>query len=163
VHLAGGEPILTPVGVLGNGTASVNNPLEGIKEFTVFLPGRTDDFEKKIFIQELEKIGVAKIFTTARPPIDPIGMGTGMILRLGISKLDVLGNPDSATMEISLTLNTSVEVVKTKHPCEAHIWETNAFVIEKNIMDGVKKTLKLFVNCYKEANPDSKPNFYVYF
>jgi len=148
--------------VLDRGISTTNNPLEGIKAFTVLLSGLSNEPEKKIFIQELEKLGFVKTFSTSKAPINYEGMGTGMCLMLGICELDVLDKPDSGTMKISLILKTSVEVVATKHPYRAHIWDTNVFVMKDNMLDGVKKILKPFVYFYKEANPNDKPIFYVY-
>jgi hypothetical protein len=162
VNLAGGEPVSILVETSGSGITSFNNPLKGIKEFTVFLPGRSDEPETKFVIRELEKIGFVKIFSMSKAPIDYEGMGTGMCLMLSIHELDVLDKPDSTMKRIFLTLGTDVEVIKTKHPYRAHIWETNVFVMKDNVMDGVKKILKPFVYLYKEANPNEKPIFYIY-
>lgn len=162
-HLAGEEPFYPLTEVSGSGISSFNNPLEGIKAFTVLLPGWSNEPEKNFFIQELEKIGSVKTFSMSKAPINYEGMGTGMRLLLSIHELDVLDNPDLAIMRISLVLNTSVDIVKTKHPYEAHIWETNVFAMKENIMNGVRKILKPFVHFYKEANPKDKPIFYVYF
>lgn len=163
VHLSGDESFYPLVEVSGSGISSFNNPLEGIKNFTVLLPGRSNEPEKKFFIQELEKIGFVKTFSMSKAPINYEGMGTGMRLMLSMHELDVLDNPDSVIMRISLILDTSVEIIKTKHPCNAHIWETNVFVMKDKLIDGIKKILKPFVYYYKEANPKDKPVFYVYF
>jgi hypothetical protein len=89
-------------------------------------------------------------------------METGMCLMLSIRELDVLDNPDSAIMKLSLHRNASIEVVKTKHPCKVHIWEANVFVMKNNVMDGIKKILRPFLYFYQEANPNEKPFFYIY-
>ena len=98
----------------------------------------------------------------SKAPINYEGMGTGMSLMLSVSELDVLDNTDPTIMEISLTLDTSVEIVKTKHPCNAHIWEKNIFVMKDNVKNGVRKILRPFIYFYQEANPKDKPIFYVY-
>lgn len=109
------------------------------------------------------RIGIVKTFSMSKAPINYEGMETGMSLMLDIFELDVLDKPDSGITKISLILKTSVEVVTTKHPYRAHIWGTNVFVMKDNMMDGVKKILKPFAYFYKEANPNDRPIFYVYF
>jgi hypothetical protein len=163
--LFGDESLSMQVEISGSGISSFNNPLVGIKAFTVFLPGCSNKFETQFCIQELEKIGTVKIFSWSKAPIDFEGVMTGMHLTLSIHPLRILDDPDSESeiMQISLLLNSSVEVVKTKHPCKARIWETNVFVTQKNIMDGVKKILRPFVYFYKEVNQNEKPHFNVYF
>lgn len=143
--------------------SSFNNPLKGIQEFTVFLfPGRSAESEKPLFLQALEEIGRVKTFLMCKAPIDYEGMGTGMLLSLNSSELEILGTSNSPIVKISLVLHTNVEIVKTKHPYRAHIWETNVFVTKDNIAEGVQRILKPFVHYYKEANPKEKPIFYVY-
>ena len=161
-HLIGDEPFYPLVEVSGTDISHTNNPLEGIKAFTVLLPKGSTDPGKKLFVQELEKIGSVKTFSTTKAPINYEGMGTGMSLLLHIAELDVLDNLDLAIMHISLTLTTSVEIVQTKHPYRAHTWETNVFTTKDNVMDGVKKIVRPFAYFYKEANPNVKPIFYVY-
>lgn len=144
--LAGDETLSMRVEISGSDISSFNNPLTGIKAFTVFLPGHSNKFETQFCIQELEKLGTVKIFSW-KPPIDFEGIMTGMHLTLKIHPLRILDDYDSESelMQISLVLDSSVEIVKTKHLCKAHIWETNVFASEKNIMDGVKKILRPFV------------------
>lgn len=141
-----------------------NNPLEGIKAFTVLLSGQSNENEPetKFFIQELQKLGSVKTFSLSQPPINYEGMGTGMRLMLITSQLDVLGNSDSSIMRVSLILGASVEVVKTKHSLNSYIWESNAFAVKGNTMDALKTLLKQFTYYYHKANPNDKPLFYVY-
>jgi hypothetical protein len=162
VHLAGEEFVSMRMEVLDSGVSSFNNPLGGIKAFRMFLHDESNDPVTKFCIQELKKIGVVKTFSMAKAPIDYEGMGTGMCLELRISELDVLDNPDSAITRITLYLESSVEIVQTKLPYNARIWETNVFVRRDSIMDGIEKILKPFIHYYKEANPNEKPVFYVY-
>jgi hypothetical protein len=161
-HLLGEESI--PPQVDMSDISIFNNPLEGIKAFTVLLSGQSkeNEPETKFFIQELKKMGSVKAFSLSQPPINYEGMGTGMRLTLITSQLDVLGDSASSIMRVSLFLSTSVEVVKTKHPLNSYIWESNAFAVKGNTMEALKKLLKQFTYYYHEANPNDKPLFYVY-
>jgi hypothetical protein len=142
--------------------STLNNPLKGISGFTVLLSEKSPEIE--LFIQELEKVGTVKRIPTTDPKgIDFEGMGTGARLTLLLTPLSVLGEAKSEITRISLYLDMSVEVLKTKNQIESYVWASNIFSMKNTKSESVKKAAQQFTTYYTEANPTSKPMFYVYF
>ncbi len=160
--VSGEESVYPPqVDFLDSPVSIFNNPLQGIKAFTVITPGKSDEIN--FFVEELKKIGTVKTLDAGIAPVNFEGMGTGMRLMLSISRLQILGKTDSDITRISLLLETSVEVLKTKQNLSnTYVWESNVFADKEHTMDGVKKLTKQFLYYYQEANPNGKPHFYVY-
>ena len=155
-------PSKNPVDILDCACSALNNPLKGISAFTVLLSEKSPEIE--LFIQELEKIGKVKRISAADPKgIDFEGMGTGARLMLLLTPLSVLGGAKSEITRTSLYLDMSVEVLKTKNQIESYIWATNLFSTKNNKSESVKKAAQQFATYYTEANPSTKPMFYVYF
>ncbi len=155
-------PQKNPVDILDCPCSTLNNPLKGISSFTVLLSEKSPEME--ILVQELEKVGKVKRISTTDPKgIDFEGMGTGARLSLLLTPLSVLGEPKSEITRISLYLDMSVKVLKTKNQIESYIWATNMFSTKNNKSESVKKAAQQFTEYYTEANPTSKPMFYVYF
>jgi hypothetical protein len=151
-----------PVDILDCACSSLNNPLKGISAFTVLISEKSPEIE--LFIQELEKIGKVKRISTADPKgIDFEGMGTGARLTLLLTPLSVLGEPKSEITRISLYLDMFIEILKTKNQIDSRVWTTNRFSTKNNKGESVKKAVQQFATYYAEANPNSKPIFYVYF
>jgi hypothetical protein len=160
------EAVLTPpknpIDILDCACSTSNNPLKGISAFTVLLSEKSPEIE--LFIEELEKVGKVKRISTADPKgIDFEGMGTGARLTLLLTPLSVLGEANSEITRIALYLSMSVEVLKTKNQIESYIWATNLFSTKNSKGESVKKAAQQFATYYAEANPTSKPMFYVYF
>lgn len=155
--------INSAVDILDCACSSFNNPLKGLNNFTVLATNTPT--ESELLIEELEKIGRVKKFSFKDAKgINFEGMGTGARLMLILTPLSVIGETKSEIIRISLTLSTSVEVLKTKNHIDSYIWATNIFSTNDSKNEAIKNAVKQFATYYKEANPNqTQPIFYVYY
>lgn len=141
--------------------SSSNNPLKKVNNFTVLLPEKSPEAE--LFVQELEKIGQVKRFSLSDATgINFEGMGTGARLTFLLTPLMVTGEAKSEISRITICLEMSVEVLKTTNRIDSYIWATNLFSTKEKRSESVRRAAQQFTAYYQEANPTSKPVFYVY-
>jgi hypothetical protein len=151
------EQIASP----NNVDSIADNPFKGLNAFTVFIASSPNP--NKVFIKEIEKIGAIKLYSlTKNKGIDFSGF-TGAVLSFVISPLDVIEDKDTNFVKVSLSLRTTIEVLKTKNNLMTNIWTKEVFCREENIPQAIREIVKTFNAEYKAANLKEKAFFNVYY
>jgi len=149
------------VSFLDCSSSPFNNPLVGITHFTVLAPNESS--QTQLFIEELEKLGSVKRFYLSDPNgIDFEGMGTGVSLFFLTTSLSLIDETETDLIRTTLSLSTSVEVLKTKSHISSYIWASHVFSVKGQENDAARKVVQQFAAYYKSANPNTKPTFYIY-
>ena len=150
------------------------NPLQGISIFifSARFPANKAVYDKisSLLKNELSKYGTVRstkmlVQKEKDEAIDVTGFDEGVFLIYDIENVLSIDGKNLGIVRASLSLQSSIQILKTKQECFPYIWSRNCFLkgntnknIEKLFMKSLDYLMCLFLNSYLTSNTN-KPIF----
>lgn len=147
-----------------------NNPLSGLKSFTIINSIASKELQAKIKKSVEKSLEMAGKVTRLKDN-DMRGFGSGNILLIQMGNVQQWDGTETAISRLSLSIETPVTLEKTGTKTFPIIWSINTFVqdsintgSEEALTQAVEKLIDNFIQNYQYANQKEmkKPVFYTY-